>query len=142
MNKVHVKTGDTVMVISGKDRGNSGKVLQVSPSEDKVIVEGLNLMTKHVKPRRQGEQGGIVKAEGALYASKVMPVCPKCGKATRVGHVVKDGKKVRVCKKCSAEFYEREFTHYGKIKRNLRQGNCSRSDEEIQLQKRYANSEA
>ncbi len=78
--------------------------MHVSPSEDKVIVEGLNLMTKHVKPRRQGEQGGIVKAEGALYASKVMPVCPKCGKATRVGHVVKDGKKVRVCKKCSAEF--------------------------------------
>ena len=104
MNKVHVKTGDTVMVISGKDRGNSGKVLQVSPSEDKVIVEGLNLMTKHVKPRRQGEQGGIVKAEGALYASKVMPVCSKCSKATRVGHTVnKDGKKVRVCKKCGAE---------------------------------------
>ena len=80
MEKVHVKTGDTVMIISGKDRGNSGKVLQVSPKEGKVIVEGRNMVTKHVKPRRQGEQGGIVKAEGALYASKVMPVCPKCGK--------------------------------------------------------------
>ena len=79
MAKVHVKTGDTVMVISGKDRGNSGKVLQVSPKEGKVIVEGRNMVTKHVKPRRQGEQGGIVKAEGAMYASKVMPVCPKCG---------------------------------------------------------------
>ena len=98
MAKVHVKTGDTVMVISGKDRGNSGKVLQVSPKEGKVIVEGRNMVTKHVKPRRQGEQGGIVKAEGAMYASKVMPVCPKCGKATRVGHTEKDGKKVRVCK--------------------------------------------
>ena len=97
MAKVHVKTGDTVMVISGKDRGNSGKVLQVSPKDGKVV-------TKHVKPRRQGEQGGIVKAEGAMYASKVMPVCPKCGKATRVGHTEKDGKKVRVCKKCGAEF--------------------------------------
>ena len=96
MAKVHVKTGDTVMVISGKDRGNSGKVLQVSPKEGKVIVEGRNMVTKHVKPRRQGEQGGIV--------SKVMPVCPKCGKATRVGHTEKDGKKVRVCKKCGAEF--------------------------------------
>ena len=97
MAKVHVKTGDTVMVISGKDRGNSGKVLQVSPKEGKVIVEGRNMVTKHVKPRRQGEQGGIVKAEGAMYASK-------CGKATRVGHTEKDGKKVRVCKKCGAEF--------------------------------------
>ncbi len=103
MNKVHVKTGDTVMIISGKDRGKSGKVLAVSPAEGKVLVEGLNMVTKHVKPRRQGEQGGIVKAEGALYASKVMPVCSKCGKAVRVGHVVKDGKKVRVCKKCGAE---------------------------------------
>jgi large subunit ribosomal protein L24 len=103
MNKVHVKTGDTVMIISGKDRGKSGKVLAVSPDEGKVLVEGLNMVTKHVKPRRQGEQGGIVKAEGALYASKVMPVCSKCGKAVRVGHVVKDGKKVRVCKKCGAE---------------------------------------
>ena len=103
MNKVHVKTGDTVMIISGKDRGKSGKVLAVSPDEGKVLVEGLNMVTKHVKPRRQGEQGGIVKAEGALYACKVMPVCSKCGKAVRVGHVVKDGKKVRVCKKCGAE---------------------------------------
>ena len=103
MNKVHVKTGDTVMIISGKDAGKSGKVLAVSPSEGKVLVEGLNMVTKHVKARRQGEQGGIVKAEGALYASKVMPVCPKCGKAVRVGHVMKDDKKVRVCKKCGAE---------------------------------------
>ena len=69
----------------------------------KVIVEGQNMVTKHVKPRRQGEQGGIVKAEGAMYASKVMPICPKCGKAVRVGHVEKDGKMVRVCKKCGAE---------------------------------------
>ena len=103
--KVHVKTGDTVMVISGKSCGQSGKVLQVSPSEDKVIVEGQNMVTKHVKPRRQGEQGGVVKAEGALYACKVMPVCPKCSKPTRVGHSFnKDGKKNRVCKRCGAEF--------------------------------------
>ena len=103
MSKIHVKTGDTVMVISGRDRGNTGKVLAVSPKEGKVIVEGRNMVTKHVKPRREGETGGIVKAESAIYASKVMPVCPKCGKATRVGHVVKDGKNVRVCKKCGAE---------------------------------------
>ena len=100
MNNLHVKTGDNVMIISGKDKGHTGKVLQVSPAEGKVIVEGQNMVTKHVKPRRQG---GIVKAEGAIYASKVMPVCPKCGKAVRVGHVEKDGKMVRVCKKCGAE---------------------------------------
>ena len=103
MNKVHVKTGDNVQVISGKDAGKTGKVLAVSPAEGKVIVEGLNMVTKHAKPRRQGEQGGIVKAEGAMYASKVMPVCPKCNKPTRVDHAVVDGKKVRVCKKCGAQ---------------------------------------
>ncbi len=74
---LHVKTGDKVMIISGKDKGKSGKVLAVSPKEGKVIVEGCNKVTKHVKPRRMGESGGIVKAEGALYACKVMPICPK-----------------------------------------------------------------
>ncbi len=99
MNKLHVKTGDNVMIISGKDKGKKGKVLEVSPKEGKVIVEGCNLVTKHVKPRQMGQQGGIVKAEAALYACKVMPICPKCGKPTRVGHKInEDGKKVRVCK--------------------------------------------
>ena len=98
-NKVHVKTGDTVIVINGKDRGKTGKVLQVSPKEGKVIVEGCNMVTKHVKPRRMGEAGGIVKAEGPLYACKVMLVCPKCGKPTRLGHkILSDGTKQRVCK--------------------------------------------
>ena len=77
---VHVKTGDTVVILSGKDKGKKGKVLAVSPKEGKVIVEGCNMIKKHVKPRRMGEQGGIVDAEGAMYASKVMLVCPKCGK--------------------------------------------------------------
>ena len=103
MNNLHVKTGDNVMVISGKDKGKTGKVLQTSPKEGKVIVEGLNMVTKHVKPRRQGEEGGIVKREAAIYASKVQVVCPKCGKNTRVGYELKDGKKVRTCKKCGAE---------------------------------------
>lgn len=109
--KAHIKTGDTVEIISGRDYSASdagsrprGKVIAVSPKEGKVIVEGWNMVTKHVKPRRQGQQGGIVKAEGAMYASKVMLVCPKCSKATRVGHGTdKDGKKTRVCKKCGAE---------------------------------------
>jgi len=100
MNKVHVKTGDTVVILSGKDKGKKGKVLEVSPKEGKVIVEGLNIATKHVKPRRQGEQGGIVEAEAAMYASKVQAVCPKCGKPTRVAHkFLEDGTKVRVCKR-------------------------------------------
>ena len=101
MNKVHVKTGDTVVILSGKDRGSKGKVLAVSPKDGKVIIEGLNMVTKHVKPRRMGEQGGIVKAEGALYACKVQIVCPHCGKPTRVGHkLYEDGTKGRICKKC------------------------------------------
>ena len=103
INKVHVKTGDTVVVLSGKERGKKGKVMAVSPKEGKVIVEKINMVSKHMKPRRMGETGGIVKAEGAMYACKVMPVCPKCGKATRVGHTVKEGKNVRICKKCGAE---------------------------------------
>lgn len=97
-NKLHVKTGDKVMIITGKDRNKSGKVLEVSPKEGKVIVEGCNIVTKHMKPRKMGETGGIIKAESALYACKVMPICPKCKKPTRIGHVVKDGKKLRVCK--------------------------------------------
>ena len=101
MSKVHVKTGDTVVILSGKDRGKKDKVMAVSPKEGKVIVEGINTVTKHVKPRRQGEQGGIVKAEGPLYACKVQMYCKKCDKAVRTGvKVEKDGKKVRVCKKC------------------------------------------
>lgn len=104
MNTLHVKTGDTVKVISGRSKGGKGKVVAVSPKEGKVIVEGVNMVSKHVKPKRQGESGGIVKTEGAMYACKVMVVCPKCGKATRVGVKVegtgKDQKKVRYCRKC------------------------------------------
>ena len=76
MKKLHVKTGDTVVIMSGRERGKQGKVLAVSPEEGKVIIEGRNMVTKHVKPRRMGEQGGIVKAEGAMYACKVQVLCP------------------------------------------------------------------
>ncbi len=104
MNKVHVKTGDTVVVLSGKDMGKQGAVLAVSPKEGKVIVEKVNMVTKHVKPRRMGEPGGIVKAEGAMYASKVQIVCPRCKKPTRIGHkLFEDGSKARICKKCGEE---------------------------------------
>jgi large subunit ribosomal protein L24 len=99
VNKLHVKKGDTVVILSGKDKSKKGKVLEVSPTEQKVIIEGCNMVTKHVKPRKMGEPGGIVKAEAPLYASKVMLVCPKCGKPTRLAHTMdKDGNKKRVCK--------------------------------------------
>lgn len=102
IKKVHVKTGDTVVVLNGKERGKKGKVLAVSPKEGKVIIEGVNMVSKHVKPRKMGESGGIVKAEGAMYACKVQVVCPHCGKPTRVAHkIAKDGTKTRICKKCS-----------------------------------------
>ena len=100
---MHIKKNDTVIVLSGDDKGKKGKVLEVSPKEGKVIVEGINLVKKHVKPRKMGDPGGIIEAEGAMYASKVQVICPSCGKPTRVGHKkVKgdDGKfrTVRVCK--------------------------------------------
>ena len=101
MNKVHVKTGDTVVVLSGKDKGKKGKVLAVSPKEGKVIVEKINIVSKHIKPRRMGEPGGIIKAEGAMYASKVQIICPRCKQPTRVGHkLYEDGTKSRICVKC------------------------------------------
>ena len=103
MNNLHVKTGDNVMIISGKDKGHTGKVLQVSPSENKVIVEGINMITKHVKPTRMGEKGGIIKTEAPVYASKVQLVCPKCDKGVRVGYKYVADKKLRVCRKCGAE---------------------------------------
>lgn len=101
INKVHVKTGDTVVVLSGKNKGKKGKVMAVSPKEGKVIVENVNMVSKHIKPRRMGEAGGIVKAEGAMYASKVQIVCPRCKKGTRIGHKLnEDGTKSRICRKC------------------------------------------
>ena len=101
--KMHVKTGDTVVVISGNSKGTKGEVIAVSPKEGKVIVKGANIIHKHVKARRQGETSGIVDAEGAIYASKVQLVCPKCNKGVRTHHKVVDGKKIRVCAKCGAE---------------------------------------
>ena len=106
MKNLHVKTGDTVIVLSGEDKGVKGEVIAVSPDEGKVIVKGANMIHKHVKPRRQGETGGIVDAEGAIYACKVALYCPKCDKAVRTHDEIVDGKKVRVCsaKNCGHKF--------------------------------------
>jgi len=111
MNKLHIKKNDTVVVISGDSKGTRGKVIATSPEEGKVIVEGANIVSKHTKARRQGETSSIVKIEGAMYASKVQLVCPKCDKGVRIkksiSYVEKNGKKIRVvtrlCSKCGAE---------------------------------------
>jgi large subunit ribosomal protein L24 len=103
MKKVHVRRDDTVIVISGDDKGVIGKVVAVSPEEGKVIVQGANIVSKHQKPRRQGEAGGILKVEAAMYASKVQIYCSKCEKGVRIQHKIVDGKKIRVCAKCGQE---------------------------------------
>lgn len=101
MNSLNIRRGDTVIVLSGKEKGKHGRVLSTIPKEDKVIVEGVNFVTKHAKPRGQTDPGGIRKQEGALYACKVMRICPKCKKPTRAAHALHpDGTKTRVCKKC------------------------------------------
>jgi len=99
---MRIKKGDTVKVLSGNDKGKTGEVLEVIPKTSRVIVKGVNIRKKHVKPRKQGEEGGIIPVECSIYSSKVNIVCPKCNKATRVA-VKKEGKeKTRVCKKCGA----------------------------------------
>ena len=100
---MNIRKDDKVVVISGKDKGKEGKVLVADPKAGKLVVEGVNVASRHQKPRKQGEEGGIIKVETPIYACKVMVVCPKCGKATRVGHKIEDGKKTRICKKCGAE---------------------------------------
>ena len=107
MSKLHIKTGDTVVLLTGdkKDRKKTGKVLEVSPKEGKVIVEGINMVKKHAKPRKAGDPSGIIETESAIYACKVQLVCPKCKEATRVGYkVYEDGTKERICKKCKETF--------------------------------------
>lgn len=100
---MHIRSNDTVMVITGRNKGTKGKVLSVSPKTGKVIVEGVAIVTKHQKPRQQGQPGGIIKMESAIDASNVMLVCPKCGVPSRTGHtILNDGTKVRSCKACGA----------------------------------------
>ncbi len=100
--KMTVKTGDTVVVLAGKDKGKTGKVTAVSADQGRVIVENINVVSKHQKPRSQEDKGGIIKKSAPIDASNVQVICPVCGKATRVAHSEVDGKKVRTCKKCNA----------------------------------------
>ena len=102
MSNMHVKSGDTVMVITGADAGKKGKVQKAFPETGRVIVEGVNIVKKHQKPRGQGMPGGIVEKEAAINASNVMIVCPKCGKPTRVGHKVNSPAARCACAKSAA----------------------------------------
>ncbi len=103
MSKMHVKSGDIVEVISGKNKGKRGKILSAQPKDGLVIIEGVNIVTKHKKARKQNEESEIVKVESAIRACKVMKVCPKCDKTTRPAHKLVNGEKFVVCKKCGAE---------------------------------------
>ena len=98
MAQLNVKTGDTVLVITGKDSGKQGKVLACYPAKNRIVVEGVNIISRHTKPRSAKESGGIIKKEGTIDVSNVMVVCPTCGKPTRVKHSEVEGKRVRVCK--------------------------------------------
>ena len=99
---MRIKKGDTVQVLAGNDKGKTGEVLEVIPKDSKIVVKGINVRKKHIKPRKQGEEGGIIPIECAINSSKVNVVCPKCGKTTRIEYKVEDNKKVRICKKCGA----------------------------------------
>lgn len=99
---MNIKKGDTVKILSGKDRGKTGPILAVAPKDDKVTVTGLNVFKKRVRPRKQGEKGEMVEVPRPLPRSRVMFVCPSCKKAVRLGARVESGKKVRFCKKCQA----------------------------------------
>ena len=98
-----LKKGDNVIVLSGNDKGKTGEVLEIIPKTQKVIVKGVNIRKKHVKPRKAGEEGGIVASEYPVHSSKLNVLCPKCGKVTRIGYKVENGEKVRICKKCGAK---------------------------------------
>lgn len=100
---MNIKKGDTVKILSGNDKGKTGEVIQTIPKKEKIIVKGVNIRKKHVKPRKQGEEGGIIPSECAIYSSKVNVVCPKCKKGVRVGYIIEKDEKVRVCKKCGAK---------------------------------------
>lgn len=96
-----IKKQDTVLVITGKERGKKGRVISVRPGKDNLLVERVNLIKRHMKPSKKYQQGGIIEKEAALHVSNVMFVCPKCGKPARLGNLVLEtGKKVRVCRKC------------------------------------------
>ena len=101
-SKLRIKTGDTVRVLRGRDRGKKGKIMAVFPSESRLLVEGINMIYRHVRPRRAGEKGQRVQVASAMRVNNVQLVCPACKKGTRVGSRLEGDKRVRVCKQCEA----------------------------------------
>ena len=97
-----IKKGDTVQILSGNDKGKTGEVLETIPKTSRLIVKGINIRKKHIKPKKQGEEGGIIPVECSIHSSKANIVCPKCGKATRIAIKNENNKKIRICKKCGA----------------------------------------
>ncbi len=98
-----IKKGDQVLIISGKDKGKKGNVLRVFPEEGKIVVENVNILKKHTKPRKSGEKGQILQFPGKIFVSKVKIICSKCGSAARAGYKILENKKYRICKKCKQE---------------------------------------
>ena len=132
MAKLFVKKGDKVLVIAGKDKGKTADVLEVSPSTGKVLVDGVNVVTKHNKPKNQQDKGGIVKKSAPIDASNVMVVCSVCGKATRVKHIELNGKNVRACKKCGASL-DKEFVKATKkeAKKAVKESKAKKAKKEV-----------
>ena len=130
--KMNIRKGDTVLVITGKDKGKSGKVLETNPKDGKVLVEGINIVTKHKKPRSQQDKGGIIKKPAMIESSNVQVICAACGKATRVAHKQVDGKNVRICKKCGASL-DKEFAKT--VKKDAKKAEKTAKKEEKTAQK-------
>lgn len=100
---MRVKKGDTVKILSGNDKGKTGEILETMPKTEKVVVKGVNIRKKHVKPKKQGEEGGIISVECPIHSSKINVVCSKCNKATKIGYQIEKDEKIRICKKCGAK---------------------------------------
>ena len=116
-----IRKGDTVQVLSGNDKGKTGEVLEVMPKQEKIVVKGVNIRKKHVKPRKQGDEGGIISVECGIHSSKVNVLCPKCNKPARIGYKMEKDSKARVCKKCGEEKKKKggEINRYGSIKKAI-----------------------
>jgi len=95
-----VKKGDSILIIAGKDKGRTGKIMKALPKDNKILIEGINLKKKHVRPKREGEKGQVVEIPAVMDVSNVKLICPKCGKVTRVGYLIEGDQKFRICKQC------------------------------------------
>lgn len=124
-----IKKGDQAVVISGKEKGKKGKVTVVNPEDNKVIIENVNIVSKHKKPRSAQDKGGIMKMAAPIEASNVMIICPSCGKATRVAHKVIDGEKARVCKKCGASL-DKDMSRA--VKKETKKSTAKKSTENVE----------